>query len=103
MLFSEGRNFRFSERRVSMPIVRVQKKGQITLPVRLRTKAGIGEGDILEASLARGKITLTPKALVDQQIAESMEDYRKGRFYGPFDTHKEFAASLKAKIKKIRR
>ncbi len=83
-----------------MPFVRVQKKGQVTLPVRLRAKAGIAEGDVLEARLERGKISLTPKTLVDRQIAESLEDYRKGRFYGPFDTHEQFIASLKANIKK---
>lgn len=82
-----------------MAFVRVQKKGQVTLPVRLRAKAGIAEGDLLEAKLERGKISLTPKALVDRQIAESMEDYRKGRFYGPFHAYEEFAASIKTHLK----
>lgn len=86
-----------------MPMVKVQKKGQITLTVRLRAKAGIVEGDVLEARLERGKITLTQKSLLDRQIAESMEDYRRGRFYGPFDTHQEFAASLKDNLKKMAR
>ena len=83
-----------------MPIVKVQKRGQITLPVRLRLKAGIAEGDALEAKLERGKITLSPAAAFDRQVAESLEDYRKGRFYGPFDTHEAFTVSIKANLKK---
>ena len=83
-----------------MPIVKVQKRGQITLPVRLRAKAGIAAGDTLEAKLERGKITLAPAAEIDRQVAERLEDYRKGRFYVPFDTHEEFSASIKANLKK---
>ena len=83
-----------------MPIVKVQKRGQITLPVRLRVKAGIAAGDALEAKLERGKITLSPAAALDRQVAESLEDYRKGRFYGPFETHEEFTASIQANLKK---
>jgi AbrB family looped-hinge helix DNA binding protein len=84
-----------------MAIVKVQKKGQITLPSRLRSKAGIADGDVLDAKLEHGKITLTRKSALDRQIAESMEDYKKGRFYGPFDTHAEFAASIKSNLKRI--
>jgi len=84
-----------------MPIVKVQKRGQITLPIRLRSKAGIAAGDALEAKLERGKITLSPAPVTDRQIAESLEDYQKGRFYGPFDTHEEFTASIKANLKKL--
>ena len=84
-----------------MAMVKVQRKGQITLPIRLRARAGIAEGDLLEAKLQRGKITLTPRTLTDQQIGESMEDYRKSRFYGPFDTHEEFVASIKANLKRM--
>lgn len=83
-----------------MPIVKVQKRGKITLPVRLRAKARISEGDALEAKLERGKITLSPADVTDRQIAESLEDYRKGRFYGPFATHEEFTASIRANLKK---
>lgn len=71
------------------------------MPVRLRAKAGIAEGDLLEAKLERGKITLKPKAPVDEQIAESLEDYKKGRFYGPFESHAEFAASIRANLKRL--
>lgn len=85
-----------------MPIVKVQKRGQVTLPVRLRAKVGIAAGDALEAKLERGKITLAPAVVLDRQVAESLQDYKKGRFYGPFDTHEEFAASIKNNLKKAK-
>ncbi len=83
-----------------MAIVRVEKKGQVTLPVRLRRQARVNDGDLLEAQWERGKITLTPKFLLDRQIRESLEDYKKGRFYGPFGSAEEMVASLKAHLKK---
>ena len=83
-----------------MPIVRLHKKGQVTLPIGLRKRVRIGEGDLLDARIERGRITRTPKSLVDRQIAESEEDYRKGRFYGPFKTAEEMIASLQRELKK---
>ena len=82
-----------------MPLIRILKKGQITLPAGLRLKARIGEGDLLDARLSRGGILLTPKTLVDRHIAESEKDYREGRSYGPFDTADEMIASLQSQLK----
>ena len=83
-----------------MSIVKVKTKYQVTLPSKVRAEAGVGLGDVLEAKVEQGKITLTPQTLVDRQLAESLEDYKKGRFYGPFDTAAEMTASLKSKMKK---
>jgi AbrB family looped-hinge helix DNA binding protein len=47
-------------------IVKVQHKGQVTIPTRLRTQAGIVEGDFVEATFHRGKIVLTPKLVIDR-------------------------------------
>jgi len=38
----------------------------MTLPTRLRTQAGISEGDLVEAVFHRGKIVLTPTLTVDR-------------------------------------
>jgi AbrB family looped-hinge helix DNA binding protein len=77
-----------------MSLVRVKTKGQVTIPTRLRERAGLNVGDILEAKLERGKITLTPQTLLERHIAESMEQIKKGQFYGPFDTAEEMIESL---------
>lgn len=83
-----------------MPIVKLHKKGQLTLPVALRRQARIADGDVLDARIERGRITLTPQSLVDRQIAESERDYKEGRYYGPFDTAEEMIASLENELKK---
>jgi AbrB family looped-hinge helix DNA binding protein len=77
-----------------MSIVRVQKRGQVTLPTRLRARVGITDGDLLEAKFERGKITLAPKSMVDREIAEGLEDVKKGRTHGPYDSAEEMISSL---------
>ena len=54
-------------------------------------------GDIIEAAGERGKITLTPKSLVDRAIAEGLEDVREGRVRRPFNTGEEMLDSLKGR------
>ena len=77
-----------------MPIVRVKTKYQVTLPTAIRVRAGIRVGDVLEAKVEKGKITLTPKSIVDRGIAEGLEDIKRGRVYGPFDSAEEMLRSL---------
>ena len=69
-----------------MPIVKVKGKYQVTLPSSIRDQVGVAVGDILEATVEEGRITLTPKSLVDRDIAEGLEDFKKGRSIGPFET-----------------
>jgi bifunctional DNA-binding transcriptional regulator/antitoxin component of YhaV-PrlF toxin-antitoxin module len=100
----------------------------MTLPTKLRSLAGISEGDLVEAAFQRGKIVITPKLVTDgsrfpkaddeytpaqrrainRGIAQSEKEYKQGRSFGPFDTHEEFIASLhrqtpKPREKKIKR
>ena len=83
-----------------MHIVRVKTNGQVTLPAAITDQAGISVGDLLEAKIERGKITLTPKSLIDQRLAQSFNDYKEGRTYGPFETADDLVASLKNNLKK---
>ncbi len=95
-------------------LVKIHRKGQMTLPSRLRSAIGIAEGDLVEASLERGRIVITPKLVIDRskfpnaageytekqrriidaRLAKADEDIRKGWVFGPFDTHEEFLKSL---------
>jgi len=84
-----------------MSIVTVKNKYQVVIPQGLRKEIGLNVGDLLEARIERGKITLTPKVLVDRGIAQSLDDFKTGRAYGPFKTHQEFLASLHSETKKI--
>jgi AbrB family looped-hinge helix DNA binding protein len=95
-------------------IVKVQRKGQVTIPTRLRVQVGLVDGDLVEAKAERGKIVLTPKMIVDREytpaqrrvvdarLAESLEQANKGHTYGPFETHKDMTTFLHGEAKKAR-
>jgi len=102
-------------------LVKIHRKGQMTLPTRMRALAGIAEGDLVEAAFSRGKIVITPKAVIDPShlpnsgdeytpaqrraidrgIAQSEREYKQGRNFGPFLTHEEFVASLHKEAAKL--
>ena len=93
-------------------VVKIQRKGQVTIPTRLRVQVGLVDGDLVEAKAERGKIVLTPKLIVDRdytpaqrrvidaRLAVSLEQAKKGETYGPFATHQEMTAFLHAQAKK---
>ena len=83
-----------------MSLIRVRTNGQVTIPSSLIERAGLDVGDLLEAKLDRGKITLIRKNFIDQRIDEGLEDIRKGRTYGPFESAEEMMASLQSKSKR---
>ncbi len=60
-------------------------------------------GTLEPAKLERGKITLTPKSVVDRAIAEGLEDIRKGRVFGPFSSAKDMVEDLHRRTKKRKR
>ena len=49
-----------------MSIVRVKNKYQVVIPESIRDQIGVEIGDILEVKAERGKITLTPKSIVNR-------------------------------------
>ena len=84
----------------SVPLVKVKTKYQVTLPTALREQIGVEVGDLLEAKVEKGKITFTPKSVIDREIAEGLEDLRKGRTYGPYNTAGEMLRSLHTMTRK---
>ena len=106
-------------------IVKIQRKGQVTLPTRLRSAVGVAEGDLVEASVQRGKIVLTPKTttprpqfqaadreytlaqrrIIDRELAKGLDDIKEGRVYGPFTAGQAtrfIKSELKARAKKTK-
>ena len=77
-----------------MSLVKDSPNGQVTLPLSLRERAKLNVGDLLEAKLEKGKITLTPASLIDRHITESQEQIKNGKFYGPFETADEMIEVL---------
>ena len=92
-------------------IVKIHRKGQMTLPTKLRNLAGIAEGDLVEATFQSGKIVITPTLVIDRSkfsnadgeytpaqrryIDAKLRVAEKGPFYGPFKNGPEVAAFLK--------
>lgn len=54
---------------IVMPLVKVIRNGQITIPKGLRMKLGIEEGDLLEVELSGKGLVIKPKAVVDKELA----------------------------------
>jgi AbrB family looped-hinge helix DNA binding protein len=79
----------------SMPLVRVKEKYQVTLPASVRKKLGLAVGDVLEATVEDNKITLTPKSVIDRELAEALQDFQEGRFIGPFENAKDAIDALR--------
>jgi bifunctional DNA-binding transcriptional regulator/antitoxin component of YhaV-PrlF toxin-antitoxin module len=77
-----------------MALVKVRSNGQVTLSSSLRERAKLSVGDLLEAKLEKGRITLTRASLIDRHIDESQEQIKKGQFYGPFDTAEDMIETL---------
>jgi len=53
----------------AMPLVKVIRNGQITLPKALRDALGIKEGDLLEVKLGNSEMTIKPKTAIDKAMA----------------------------------
>lgn len=84
-----------------MQLVWVKNKFQVVIPQAVRDKIGIHVGDVLEAKVERGKITFTPKSVVDRGIAESVADFEAGRSYGPFKSAEDLVGSLHRETAKL--
>ncbi len=82
-----------------MPLVRIKTKFQVTLPASVRAKTGLRVGDLLEAKVRGHRITLTPKKAIDREIALALEDFRQGRFIGPFKNATEAIRALRRAAK----
>jgi AbrB family looped-hinge helix DNA binding protein len=77
-----------------MSIVRVKNKYQVVIPESVRQKIRVEVGDMFDAEVEHGRITLTPKSLVDREIAEGLADLKKGRTYGPYDSADDMLKAL---------
>jgi AbrB family looped-hinge helix DNA binding protein len=77
-----------------MELVTVKTKFQVVIPQSIRRKVGLDVGDLLEASLENGKITFTPKTVIDRHLAEGLADIAQGRTHGPYSSAAEGIAAL---------
>jgi AbrB family looped-hinge helix DNA binding protein len=84
-----------------MALVSVKSNFHVVIPADVREAVGVEVGDLLEARVEAGKITLTPRSVVDRGIAESVADFAAGRCFGPFKSRKDLTDSLHRESSKI--
>jgi len=77
-----------------MELVTVKTKFQVVIPRSIRRRARVDVGDLLEASFENGRITFTPKTVIDRRLAEGMEDLAQGRIHGPYESAAEAISAL---------
>jgi antitoxin MazE len=92
-------------------LVQVRKKAQITLPLSVRKKLGVEEGDFIDFEDRDGEIVLRAKKLIDADQAwfwtkrwqegekEAEEDIKAGRIHS-FNTFEEGIAYLHEEARK---
>ena len=70
----------------------------VVIPKKLHDRLGLRPGDYLEVEEQQGRVVMTPKTLIDSRVhaafRESMEDFKSGRYSGPFDTAEQATESL---------
>jgi len=83
-----------------MEIVAVKNKFQIVIPQHIREQVHVEIGDLLEANVEDGKITFTPKRLIDRHLAEGLEDLKQGRTHGPYADVRDAIRALEIRAKR---
>lgn len=102
-----------------MSTIKVQKKGQVTLPTALRERVGVAYGDLLEVTVNRGSFVLRPKRTghrtnddeytpeqrraIDKRLAKAMAEAKSGKLSPAFATAKEMADYLRKTRPTIKR
>jgi AbrB family looped-hinge helix DNA binding protein len=75
-------------------VVKIGVSRQVAIPKKLHDQLGLSPGNYLQVELEGDRLILTPKALIEKRLAESLEDIRKGRVHGPFRSMPALLRSL---------
>jgi AbrB family looped-hinge helix DNA binding protein len=74
--------------------VKIGVSRQVVIPKRLHDRLGLAPGDYLEVELEGDHLVMTPKALIEKRLAESLDDIQEGRVHGPFQSVSALLHSL---------
>ena len=58
-------------------LVKIHRKGQMTLPSSFRTAMGLGEGSLVELSFENGKAIMSPQLTINRTIVTGPPKSRK--------------------------
>lgn len=92
-------------------LVKMQHKGQMTIPSKIRSAVGLADGDLVEVRAVGRRIVITPQLVLDRSkfpaadeeytpeqrrfINTRLAEAEKGPYYGPFQNGAAVAAFLK--------
>ena len=88
---------------LTLPLVRVKEKFQVTIPTELREALHLAVGDILEATIEHETIVLKPKAVVDRteawngviDVMERVHAKQRPSTQNPQEQEEEIAQEIK--------
>jgi AbrB family looped-hinge helix DNA binding protein len=88
---------------LTLPLVKVKEKFQITLPAELREVLHLAVGDLLEATIEDNVIVLKPKVVIDREHAwnkiehatASVTDFTPNPEQSPQEQEEEMAEIVK--------
>jgi AbrB family looped-hinge helix DNA binding protein len=83
-----------SKARRAAVIVKIGVSRQVAIPKKLHDELGLVPGDYLQVEVEGDCLILTPKALIEKRLAESLDDIREGRVHGPFRSARALVRSL---------
>jgi AbrB family looped-hinge helix DNA binding protein len=101
-------------------LVKVQPKGQMTIPSTVRAAVGLAEGDLVDVRAIGNKIVITPQLAIDRSskfptadageytpqerraLDASLTESEKGPYHGPFQSGAEIAAFMKKRQRRAR-
>ena len=78
-------------------MLKIQSRGTVTIPKKMREVLGVSYGDFLNVNLKNKSITLKPARMdtdLQQDILKSLRDIKKGDFIS-FSSAKEMRAKIK--------
>src|SRR5215471_1187716 len=91
---------------LTLPLVKIKEKFQITLPAELREALHLAVGDLLEATIQDNVIVLKPKAVVDREQAWAKIEHAmasvEDRAPNPQQSSKEQEEEIAAIVKEYR-
>jgi AbrB family looped-hinge helix DNA binding protein len=89
---------------LTLPLVKVKEKFQVTIPTELREALHLTVGDLLEATIENETIVLKPKAVIDRkeawngviEVMERVHAKQRPRTQDPKAEEEEIARERKA-------
>ena len=81
--------------------IKMQSRGVLTLPKKIREKAGLSSGSLIDIEVSDGQVTMRAVSRLDRELAkavsDAVDDIREGRATPVFSSIKEFDAYMKQK------